>query len=116
MGESQSRYSIVERLTQEKLKIIDEKANLDLEITEAEQKLEEERKKLEDWKSDVKEDVIRTERIKERAIELAEITLKNAKEQKELREGTCDNKLQILDEALEKLEEISKLSLSQEKQ
>ena len=108
MGESQSRYSIVERLTQQKLKIIDTKANLSSDITLAKQSVETLKKGLTDWEQYVKEDVERTKKTKERQIEDAETELNNVTEQKEQNETTCDTKLEAIEAALTKLEEISK--------
>lgn len=108
MSESQSRYSIVERLTQQKLRIIDTKANLSSGITSSKQNVETLKKVLKDWEKDIKEDNDRTKRIKERHIEDAETELNNAKEQKKEKEETCDTKIEVIELALKKLEDISK--------
>jgi len=112
MAESQSRYSIVERLTQQKLKIIDTKANLSAGITLAKQEVETLKKGLTDWEKDVKEDVIRTRRLRDRKIEEAETNLNNATEQKEQKEETCDKKLEAIEAALTKLQAISEAAES----
>ncbi len=110
MSESQSRYSIVERLTQEKLEIIEAKASLSLNITEVEERVARVKKQLEDWEKDIIKDNERTKRIKSRAIEEAETELKNATAQKGQKEATCEKKLEAVKEALDKLEAISKLA------
>ena len=53
MSESQSRYSIVERLTQKKLDIISEILELDEEVRIKELKLEQLKKEFGDWKGDI---------------------------------------------------------------
>lgn len=110
MSESQSRYSIVERLTHEKLEIIDVKAELVYDLVEAEEKVAILEKILNDWEGDIIEDVVRTRRIKNREIEQAKKALENAKSQKDEKQKTCDEKLKAIEEALVRLEKISELA------
>ena len=108
MGESQSRYSIVERLTQKKLNIIESRSRLDQEVKEAEQETVALKKDLEAWKKDIKEDVERTERVKGRAVEEAEQEAKNAETRKTTKEASFDAQLTAVDKALRDIQEISK--------
>ena len=59
MSESQSRYSIVERLTQMKLDIISEKLSLDSDLKHKQQKAEQLKKELADWENDIQQDTER---------------------------------------------------------
>ena len=55
MGDtSQSRYSIVERLTQTKLEIISAKSQLDADITARKQAVDEAKESLKDWETNIK--------------------------------------------------------------
>ena len=110
MSESQSRYSIVERLTETKLGIIHAKSQLDEEAKTKEQKIEQLKKDLLDWNNEAAQETERTKRQKQREIERAEIDYKNAKERKNSKEKTFDEKLSAIDEALKRIEEISKTS------
>ena len=108
MSESQSRYSIVERLTDKKLEIISALGNLDEDIKSKKQEVDKLKKNLVDWENDVKEDVDRTKRLMERKIEEAEISHANAVERKTSKEQTAKDKLEAITNALTKVEEISK--------
>jgi hypothetical protein len=110
MSESQSRYSIVERLTETKLNIIQAKSQLDEEAKTKEQKIEQLKKDLLDWNSEAAQETERTKKQKQREIERAEIEYKNAKERKASKEKAFDEKLRAIDEALKRIEEISKTS------
>ena len=108
MSESQSRYSIVERLTQKKLEIITEKSNLDEELKRKQQKAEQLKKDLLDWEKDIQKDNERTKRLKQREIEQAEISHENAKQSKNTREKAFDEQINAIELALQRIEEISK--------
>jgi phage-related minor tail protein len=110
MTESQSRYSIVERLTQKKLDIISEKLELDEELKIKEQEVEQLKKDLIDWEKDIQKDNERIKRLKQRAIEKAEILSNNAKQIKAAKEKSFDEKIKAIELALERIEEISKTS------
>lgn len=112
MGESQSRYSIVERLTRTKLDIMSAKSKIDEEVKSREQKVESLKKELKDWKEDIQQDIVRTERDKQRKIEYAEKEFENARFRKESKEKTFDEKIQSINEALKRIEEISKTALN----
>lgn len=110
MGESQSRYSIVERLTQRKLDIMTAKSDLKEGLKQKEQKVEELKKDLENWNTDVEEDVKRERREKERVIGKASQSYQNFLDRMNEKEEVYNQKLQTIDEALKAIEEISKAS------
>jgi biopolymer transport protein ExbB/TolQ len=110
MSESQSRYSIVERLTQMKLDIISAKLELDEDLKTKQQKSEQLKKDLNDWENDIQQDTERIKRLKKREIERSEIEHENAKERKKSKETAFDEKIQSIEKALERIEEISKTS------
>ena len=110
MSESQSRYSIVERLTERKLEIITEKSNLDEELKGKQQEVEKLKKDLLDWEKDIQKDNERTKRLKQREIEQAEIYHENAKQRKNTREKAFDEQINAIELALQRIEEISKTS------
>lgn len=110
MSESQSRYSIVERLTQKKLDIISQKLELDEELRRKQQEVEQLTKDLTEWESDVQNDIERVRRLKQREIEKAESLSENAKNRKTAKENALNEKVKAVDLALERIEEISKTS------
>ncbi len=110
MSESQSRYSIVERLTQMKLDIISEKLDLEADVKQKQQKVEQLKKELADWESDIQQDTERNRRLKKREIEKTDMESENAKERKNAKEEALNEKLEAIDRALERIEEISKTS------
>ncbi len=110
MSESQSRYSIVERLTQKKIEIIADKLELDEDLRIKQQKIEELKKDIADWEKDIEKGIERQRRLKERELELAEIKSQNAKQRKAAKEEALNEKIKTIDLALERIEEISKAS------
>lgn len=110
MAESQSRYSIVERLLRKKLEIMDFKSNIKEDVKRREQKIERLRKDLENWKQDIQEDIKREERRKEVEIDKAKQGFRNSKEQRDNKERVFDEQIKAIEEALKSIEEISKAS------
>ncbi len=110
MSESQSRYSIVERLTQKKLDIISDKLGLEEDLKIKQQKVEELKKDIADWEKDIQKAIERQRRLKQREIELAEIKSQNEKQRKAAKEESLNEKIKTIDLALERIEEISKTS------
>lgn len=110
MSESQSRYSIVERLTQTKLEIMTGKSDLKEGLKHKEQKIRELQKEMENWNKDIEEDVRRERRNREKDIEKSKQEYDNAKERLVEKERVFDQKINALDEALKSIEEISKTS------
>ena len=110
MGESQSRYSIVERLTQTKLDIMTAESQLQEELKHKEQKIEEQKKDLENWDKDITEDIARERRTRERQVEKTVQDYENMKERITEKEKTYNSKIKAIEEALHSIEEISKTS------
>jgi len=110
MAESQSRYSIVERLTQRKLEIMNSKSNIKEEVKKREQKIGKLKKEFENWKKDIQEDIKREGRKKEIEIEKTKQEYENSKEQTENKEKVFDAQIKAIEQALESIEEISKTS------
>jgi valyl-tRNA synthetase len=110
MGESQSRYSIVERLTQKKLNIMTSKSNIKEDVREKGQEVEKFVRILENWKKDLQEDIKREERKKELEIERAKQEYENSKVQMKDKEEVLDKQIKAIEEALKSIEEISKTS------
>ncbi|MFH1275818.1 MAG: hypothetical protein ABIH82_01795 [Candidatus Woesearchaeota archaeon] len=110
MSESQSRYSIVERLTQRKLEIMTAKSDLKEELKHKEQTIEELKKDFENWDKDVEEDNRRERRNKEKEIEKSVQKHQNLKERMTEKEQIYDQKIDAIEAALKSIEEISKTS------
>ena len=114
MSESQSRYSIVERLTERKLNLISAKSELDEGIRRKEQDVEDAAKQLEDFRFDSKREAETKERQLQREFERAQSKLKVAREQKVQKEKAYDMQLKAVEEALHRIEEVSKAAATQQ--
>jgi hypothetical protein len=110
MGESQSRYSIVERLTNKKLSLLDEESKLDREIEYKIQSLAAKRNDFISWEQEAKEDMERESRGKYQDIASTEAEIKFLKESKENKKETIKTKLVEIDDALIRLEAISRVA------
>ncbi len=110
MSESQSRYSIVERLTQNKLEIMNSKSKLNADLKYKKQKIEVLKKNLTNWQKDIQEDIKREQRKKELEVEEAIQNYENAGEQKTEKEKVYDEQINAIEKALKSIEEISKTS------
>ena len=110
MGESQSRDSIVERLTQTKPDIMTAKSQLKEELLHKEQKTDESKFDLDNWNKDIMERVSRIRRGKEREIEKAKQEFKNLSDRIIEKEKVYNDKIKAIEEALRSIEEISKTS------
>ena len=110
MGEtSQSRYSIVERLTKQKLDLMSAKSNLKEYLAIKEQQVIDKRNILNNWKKDVLEDNKRQERgFLREADEAKDACTAFAGRMKDT-ERVYDEKIKAVDEALKRIEDISKL-------
>jgi len=108
MSESQSRYSIVERLTQSKLDIIDELNNLDSEVENkkigATRKLQEIIRVKRRYDDDIKREVS----YLEKEAELLNQEADNLTKFKDKRKEALEEKKTEIDNALTALQEISK--------
>ena len=110
MSESQSRYSIVERLIKRKLEIMSSKSNLKEDVKKKEQKIGKLRKGLENWKKDIQEDIKREQRKKEIEIEKIVQESNNSTENLADKENVYDEQIKAIEQALKSIEEISKTS------
>ncbi len=108
MGESQSRYSIVERLITKKLDIMTAKFQLADEIRKAEQAVDSLRSSIEDKKQAYQDECDREKRNLDWELEKAEKKVANLKERQSDKERMFDAKLKTIEEALKILEDISK--------
>ena len=108
MSESQSRYSIVERLTQRKLEIISAKADLAEELRAKTQHIDDLTKSLADWETDVEDGVKRDRRNKEREIENAKTEASNAEQRMAAKKASYDEKVVAVEDALKRIEDVSK--------
>ena len=107
MSESQSRYSIVERLTSKKLDLIGDKTNLSQEVEDAKQKVEKLKSDLDNWEKDVVQNTERMRREKEISIKDAEQDSQNVEKRKSASEESINNQIKTIDEALDKIQKIS---------
>ncbi len=110
MSESQSRYSIVERLTTRKLEIMSNKSKLKENVKNKEQNIDGLKKDLENWKKDIQEDMKREQRRKELEIERAVQEYGNSREQTKDKETVYNEQILAIEQALKSIEEISKTS------
>jgi len=110
MTQSQSRYSIVERLTQTKLDIMEEKAGMKNQLRQLEQNISGLQKDLENWEKDVKEDIKRTRRQKELQIQNATKKFQDFEDHMKDVEKSIEERIKTIDVALASIEEISKTS------
>ncbi len=112
MGESQSRYSIVERLTKTKLDIMSGKGRLKEQMQVREQELARAKKDKVNWEVDYEQETNRKDREYDRVIEEAKTELKNAEDLQKEKEEALDEKLKAVNDALDKIEKISEISQS----
>ena len=107
MSESQSRYSIVERLTRKKLEIISSKTKLAEEVGDAKYKAEKRKSDLKNWEMNIKQDNERTKREKEIQIRDAEKDAEDIEKRKSSMENSLNEQIKTIDEALDKIQKIS---------
>lgn len=105
--ESQSRYSIVERLTQKKLEIISSKSKLNDEAKQLGQKVVELENDFTDWQESVKKSQKEAEREFTRNIARAKTAVENFKANLTDKAETYDQKIKVIDDALKSIERIS---------
>jgi len=113
MGESQSRYSICERLTMMKLDILDNKLHLTKEIADKKQEITEKDKELANWKKIVSEDINRMENGKTFEISKMQAKVDFLENSKESKEEAFNLKIAEIDKALVRIESISKTAGSE---
>jgi hypothetical protein len=108
MSESQSRYSIVERLTERKLMLIREKAEIDKRLSEKKAEVEEAKQELKDLEVSFAK-TLELEKInRNKSLRQVESQLKNAEEEKKQKTESIEEQITALNEALIKIEEVSK--------
>ena len=110
MSESQSRYSIVERLTKSKLDIMEEGVNLKDQVKIQESNLVNLKAELTNWKEAIQEQIKAEERTRSVAIDRAEREIENLRLRVEEKEKIVKEKIDTIDKALASIEEISKTS------
>lgn len=111
MGDvSQSRYSIVERLTERKLEIIGAIDGVDEEIIEAEQKVKQLKTDFSNWDGLREAENNKIEKEKKAEIDRAQLKVEHLKSLQRTAKGTYEKQLKAIDSALEQIEEISKSS------
>jgi len=113
MTESQSRYSIVERLTRTKLDLISAKAELDDRVTMKEYSVDESKNDYAEWKKNIVRETDRVETEKKIKITQAEDDLEHEKSRLQAKRETYDNKLEVVEKALLAIQDISKNSTVQ---
>ena len=111
MGESQSRYSIVERLTQKKLDIISENLELDDDVKGKEQRVGQLKKDLSDWEDDIQQDLEKTRRLKQRELERCK-KLDDLKPQRDIFEEIFKKKMSDLIEVEKRVTVLKRKYLS----
>lgn len=114
--ESQSRYSIVERLTRQKLDIMDAKNDLDLDIINKEQRLDDKAKEFESWKKNCTIIMERDREEQENEIIKVSNSVEVAKQRKDEKAKHFDAKIVQLNNALKAIESISKDAPTPEEQ
>ena len=114
--ESQSRYSIIERLTNKKLELMDELTNIDADLISKEQDILDSKQRLSDYELQDKEEA-KEERLRlNRAIKQFELKLKQAKIVKTKKAENLKKKILEVDKGLKQLEEISKMAPTPQEQ
>jgi len=108
MAESQSRYSIVERLTEKKLHIMQLRSSLKEGIENKKQYVDKLQRDLENWTQDVKENTKREDRRRALEIDRAKIDLDYAHQSKKDKEAGYQDQLDAVHTALSSIEQISK--------
>lgn len=113
MGESMSRYSIVERVTKMKLEVMEQKSRLDEKLTQAEQQLQLLSKNLEDDKRVIEENSKTEQRRLTRRLEEAQFEVQNLKTSKNKKEQMLNDQITALDSALQSIKDISEQAAQQ---
>lgn len=107
MSESQSRYSIVERLAMKKLELLDDKAKYDREVQELEQEIENRTKGITVLKKTAAENLQRDINGREREISNLKMKIAYKKRKQASYEKLIDSKIAEVEKAMKALEKIS---------
>lgn len=116
MSGSESRYSIVERLTNTKLGLVDSQSQIDEKLAENEQTIQSFENDLEVYKEQSQEDIVREIKQKENEINKLKTALGFDKKQKETKLKAIDTKIEQLDNALKAIEKISETAPTPQEQ
>lgn len=116
MSESMSRYSIVERLTKQKLEIMDQKNSLAKDIEECKQTIIEKKDELALYKKDAEADITRRMREIEKGITQLSQRFEFKKSRQKAMETHLDAKIAEIDKAMHSIEEISKTAPTPQEQ
>jgi len=107
MTDSQSRYSIVERLAMTKLSLLDAKANLDSQIQDMKQELENKEKGIEALKKASLENLERDISTRRREIGNLRSGIAYQLKNKPKQEKVIESKITEIDKALNSIQKIS---------
>lgn len=111
--ESQSRYSIIERMLSRKLDIMTAKTNLIDDIKKAEQRATTLESDVGHDKKVYQQEADKQKDEADKLVRDAKQNVTNLKDRKEAKEKLYDDKIKDINDALKQLEEISKSSASQ---
>ena len=115
MGDiSQSRYSIVERLTTQKLEVMETKQKIESDIEAKRLQVKQLKQNLVKKKHELDEDLNRYKEDIEQTIDLLEQEIAGSEKTKTSKSALCDAKIKELDAALKSIATISAAS-SEEK-
>lgn len=110
MGESQSRYSIVERLIQQKLQIMNNQLILKNDITQLSNEVETMVNTFAEQKKILFEETKRNKKALQRELDNKKIELKDKKNSFEEQNKLYLEQIDAINNALDRIEHISKLS------
>ena len=105
--ESQSRYSIVERLTDRKVQLTSQKFAVDDEIRTKEEALAACRIEFENWKKDIADETAKESRQKQQEIAQTERALANLRERAPSKKKLYEEQIAQVSDALASIEKIS---------
>ncbi len=112
MSESQSRYSIVERLTKQKLDIMEAKTSLTDGIAKAKQSYETRNNDVEYDKKVIDQEAEKQKSELDKSLKDTEKMIKHLEDRKESKEKLYTEKIEAIDEALVQLKDISESAQS----
>lgn len=108
MGESQSRYSIVERLSDKKLALMQERDSLEEDIANMKTQLAAATRRKEQWMKDVELENKRKERSFDNEIEELGQRVRALEKGVDMRRKSYDTRIAEINKALETIETVSK--------
>lgn len=112
MSESQSRYSIIERLTRTKLDLMTSRNDIKSDLMRKKQKVITLTKKLENWEVDFDNNKIKEKTEKQNEIKNVEVEAINFEVLMKDKETLYNEKIIAIEQALNQLEVISNASQS----